>query len=146
MSNMKAYRDAQISLFQSAVSEVVEKHSGNQILSVNGATIPMRATTEDPMLEAVANYADAASSGAMPQNAAPEMLSIIDEAKFCANMSIKIGEALGKALIRGDHPRCGHVLPVSDARSISWVDGVNTGEDAPPACRETFSVRLVLDI
>ena len=99
---MKAYRDAQISLFQSAVSEVVEKHSGNQILNVDGATIPMRATTEDPMLEAVANYADAASSGTMPLNAAPEMLSIIDEAKFCANMSIKIGEALGKALITGD--------------------------------------------
>ena len=57
MSNMKAYRDAQISLFQSAVSEVVEKQSGNQLLSEGGPAVPVRTTTEDPMLEAVASYA-----------------------------------------------------------------------------------------
>src|SRR5271163_2743520 len=102
MANMKAYRDAQISLFQSAVSEVVERHSGNQLLSVGGTPIPVRATTDDPMLEAVANYADAAGSGRRPQSAAPETLGILDGAKYCANMSIKLGEALGKALITGD--------------------------------------------
>ncbi len=102
MANMKAYRDAQISLFQSAVSEVVEKHSGNQLLSEGGPAIPVRTTTEDPMLEAVASYADAATKDVMPNSAAPETLGILDGAKYCVNLSIKLGEALGKALLSGD--------------------------------------------
>jgi Calcineurin-like phosphoesterase len=102
MSNMKAYRDAQISLFQSAVSEVLEKHSGNQLLSEGRLAVPVRATTDDPMLEAVASYADAATKDAMPETAAPESLSILDGAKYCVNLSIKLGEALGKALLSGN--------------------------------------------
>ena len=102
MANMKAYRDAQISLFQSAVSEVVETHSGNQLLSEGGPAIPVRTTTEDPMLEAVASYADAATKEARPENAAPETLGILDGAKYCVNLSIKLGEAYGKALVGGD--------------------------------------------
>src|SRR5450432_2047209 len=102
MANMKAYRDAQISLFQSAVSEVVEKHSGNQLLSEGGPAIPVRTTTDDPMLEAVASYADAATMDAMPESAAPETLGILDGAKYCVNLSLKLGEALGKALLSGN--------------------------------------------
>jgi hypothetical protein len=102
MANMKAYRDAQISLFQSAVSEVVEKHSGNQLLSEGGPAIPVRTTTDDPMLEAVASYADAATKDAMPESAAPETLGILDGAKYCVNLSLKLGEALGKALLSGN--------------------------------------------
>ncbi len=56
MAHMSTYRDAKLSLFQSAVSQVVEKNAGNQVLSVaGGAPIPLRSTTEDPMLEAVAS-------------------------------------------------------------------------------------------
>ena len=103
MARMKAYRDERISLFQSAVSEIVEKHEGSQILSVGGGpNIPVRATTDDPMLEAVAGYADSAADPDVTPSATPETLSIADGAKYCANMALKLGEALGKALISKD--------------------------------------------
>jgi hypothetical protein len=102
MAHMEAYRDAQISLFQSAVSEVVEKHTLNQILSVGGTATLSRSTADDPMLDAVTAYADSASSKELPATAAPQTLSIADGAKYCVNMSLKLGEALGKALLTGD--------------------------------------------
>jgi len=102
MAHMSTYRDAKLSLFQSAVSQVVEKNAGNQVLSVaGGAPIPLRSTTEDPMLEAVASYADAASTEGVAAPGAVT-LGIVDGAKYCANMSFKLGEALGKALFTGD--------------------------------------------
>jgi Calcineurin-like phosphoesterase len=102
MARMKAYRDERISLFQSAVSEVVERHEGSQILSVGGASIPMRATTDDPLLEAVASYADSASGVGEPTSPATQTLSIADGAKYCANMALKLGEALGRAIFEND--------------------------------------------
>jgi hypothetical protein len=99
---MKAYRDAQISLFQSAVSQVVEQHTQNQILSVGGTAALSRATADHPMLDAVTAYADSASSPALPTSEAPRTLSIADGAKYCVNMSLKLGEALGKALVTGN--------------------------------------------
>jgi hypothetical protein len=102
MAHMKAYRDAQISLFQSAVSQVVEQHTQTQILSVGGTAALSRATADDPMLDAVTAYADSASSVMLPTSAAAQTLSIADGAKYCVNVSLKLGEALGKALVSGD--------------------------------------------
>lgn len=102
MTHLKAYRDAKISLFQAAVSQVVEKHTLNQILSVGGSATLSRATADDPMLDAVTAYADSASSTQLPTTPAPQTLGIADGAKYCVNMSLKLGEALGKALVTGD--------------------------------------------
>jgi len=99
---MKAYRDAQISLFQSAVSQVIEKHTLSQILSVGGTAVLSRSTADDPMLDAVTAFAESAGSEDLPKIAAPQTLSIADGAKYCVNMSLKLGEALGKALVTGD--------------------------------------------
>lgn len=102
MAHMKTYRDAQISLFQSAVSQVVEQHTQKQILSVGGSAPLSRATADDPMLDAVTAYADSAGSSNRPTAKAPQTLSIADGAKYCVNMSLKLGEALGKALLTGN--------------------------------------------
>jgi predicted phosphodiesterase len=103
MAHIKAYRDPQISLFQAAVSEVVEKHSGAQIMSAGRLGVPLRPTTEDPMMEAISAYVDGAV-GSQPRVApgAPITLGIIDGAKHCANMALKLGEAIGKAILTGN--------------------------------------------
>lgn len=103
MAHMKTYRDPQLSLFQAAVSEVIEKHSGTQIMSANGVSVPFRPTTEDPMLEAISAYADGAQAsqpGVAP--GAAVTLGVIDGAKHCANMALKLGEAIGKAIFTGN--------------------------------------------
>lgn len=105
MSHMKTYRDPQISLFQAAVSEAVARKSGIQTLSANNVAIPVRPTTEDPLMDAVSAYADDMQSPkpTVPAGAAiPVTLGIVDGAKYCANMALKLGEAIGKAMLTGD--------------------------------------------
>jgi predicted phosphodiesterase len=103
MAHMKTYRDPQISLFQAAVSEVVEKHSGAQIMSANGESVPLRPTSEDPMLEAISAYVDGAlSPEPSVASGAPITLGIADGAKYCANMALKLGEAIAKAVLAGN--------------------------------------------
>jgi len=106
MSRIKQYRDPKSSLFQSAVSEVAARHAGVQTLSVAGGTpSAVRPSTDDPFVSAATEFLDAAQPCAPPMPDLPPpavTLGVVDTAKYCANISVKLGEALGKALLTGD--------------------------------------------
>jgi predicted phosphodiesterase len=105
MSKIRQYRDPKMSLFQSAVSEVAARHAGVQTLSVAGGNpSAIRPSTDDPFVATATDFLDAAQGGApMPDLPPPTAaLGVVDVAKYCANISLKLGEALGKALLTGN--------------------------------------------
>ena len=128
MAKIKQFRDPKMSLFQSAVSEVAARHSGVHTLSVAGGTASaIRPTTDDPFVAAMTGFLEAAETGQpMPDLPAPSAtLGVVDVAKYCANVSLKLGEALGKALLTADDDQvrqCRERLGKFGACDPRWAD------------------------
>jgi predicted phosphodiesterase len=108
MGHIRQFRDPKISLWQSAVDEVVASKSATaQAQSFGIAKVtPQRPTTDDPMIHAAAVFAAASESGrpiaGAPAGGPPVAEGISDVARHCSNVALKLAEALGKAILGAD--------------------------------------------
>jgi Calcineurin-like phosphoesterase len=108
MGRIRQSRDPRLSLWQAAVDEVVAKRKRPaQALDVGGIPPAIRRPdTDDAMVHAVTAFCAKAESGQPVPDAPPAGPQVTeglgDVALYCANVALKLGEALGRALLGGD--------------------------------------------
>jgi predicted phosphodiesterase len=104
MGRIRQCRDPKLSLWQSAVDEVVAKRKAAAVAqALGGPPVIRRPDTDDSMVHAVTAHCAAAESG-IPVPSAPPAGRVVTEgladvALYCSNVALQLAEALGKALL-----------------------------------------------
>ncbi len=107
MGRIRQSRDPGLSLWQSAVDEVIaKKKAGVVAAAAGGPPVIRRPDTDDVMMHAVTAFCAKVESGQAIPDAHPTGLQVTeglgDTALYCSNVALKLAEALGKALFGGD--------------------------------------------
>jgi hypothetical protein len=109
-ARLKAFRDPDLSLWQSAVDEVVAQRKGRaRTLDVGGRPVgAARPDLDDDTVNAATAAAEAVShgnilTGAPPADLSSATLGVGDVAKFCAAMALRLARARVKGALTGDH-------------------------------------------
>lgn len=127
MAQMKQARSRELSLWQSAVDEVVSKGSaGGQALDANSRAAIRRPDQADNLVAAASDLAKSLDQGESlpetPQAVAAATLGVGDTVKFCSVTALKLARARVKAILTGDD---------SDVRRFEAELGTQFGQCDP---------------
>ncbi len=108
MGRIRQSRDPRLSLWQSAVDEIIaQKKAGAAAQAVGGPpVIGKRPDTDDVMMHAVTAFCAKVETGQPIPDAHPTGLQVTEGlgevAVYCSNIAVKLAEALGKAIFGGN--------------------------------------------
>jgi 3',5'-cyclic AMP phosphodiesterase CpdA len=139
MAKMKQSRDAEVSMWQSAVDEVVSKSKAHgSALDVNSPAAVSRPNPGDPMVSGAAVLdPSVADSSASPRTGAPGPAEgVVDTAKFCSGTAYR----LAKAKLTGNTAEAARLydeltVPMGPC-DPKWVDVVGIYLANKALCRE----------
>ncbi|MCL4554157.1 MAG: metallophosphoesterase [Actinobacteria bacterium] len=105
MGTLKQFRDPQLSLWQSAVDEVVAVEQAGGAMGLEGGA-PQRPDTSDPMLDEATSFCAAAERGQLVPTGIPKgpmaTEGLVDQARYCSGLALKLGKSLVKLIVLGN--------------------------------------------
>ncbi|MCC6858986.1 MAG: metallophosphoesterase [Bryobacterales bacterium] len=106
MANLKQFRDPQLSLWQSAMDEVLATQSTGGAAGLDSAAAPERPDAGDAIMAEVLEYCSAVENGQLPASGTPvehvAAAGLLDRARYCSGLALKLAKGVVRALVLND--------------------------------------------
>jgi hypothetical protein len=104
MALLKQFRDPQLSLWQSAVDEILASQQAGGAMGLEGGA-PQRPDTSHPLMEEVTSFCSAAELGQLVPTGVPKgpmaAEGLLDQARYCSGLALKFAKGLVKLIVLG---------------------------------------------
>jgi len=144
VANLKQFRDPQLSLWQSAMDEVLATQSAGGAAGLETAPAPERPDTNDAIMAEVVEYCSAVERGQLPASGTPvehiAAAGLLDRARYCSGLALKQAKSVVRALVLRDEDAVdrvrnqfefGNCDPKYAAAVLTYAGYVARGEPVP---------------